>query len=488
MSIADVDLEALPTPGLLIGGETRTSATDDMYPHMYAATGKLTHEIPLAGPADIDEAVAAARAALPGWKALAPNQRRRLMLDYAAEVRRQREDLKRLVTAENGTPFGFTDAYPEWVAELFEYNAGFADKIGGQVVTTWPGPAFDYTLDEPYGVIAVIVPWNGPFVSFGQTLAPALAAGNTIVLKPPELAPYSCLRLGQIAAEVGFPPGVVNVVPGGPAGGDALVSHPGIDKICFTGSGGTAKRIQAAAAARLTPACFELGGKSARLVFADADLDSAAMNSVSAAIGLSGQACIAGTRVLVEDAVYDDVVGRMKAIAENIPIGDPRDPGTIMGPVISQGAVERIMGFIDRACAATSGRLVTGGSRLSGDFADGYFIAPTIFADMNNEEEVTRQEIFGPVVSVLRFSDEDEALRVANDTDYGLSAYIETTNLARAHRVSAALDAGTIWVNGFVDLPVGAPFGGVKQSGNGRVGGIYGIQEFTRPKNVWMQM
>jgi aldehyde dehydrogenase (NAD+) len=325
-------------------------------------------------------------------------------------------------------------------------------------------------------------------VSFGQMLAPALAAANTIVLKPPELAPFSCLRLGQIATEVGFPAGVVNVVPGGPVGGDALVSHPGVDKIFFTGSGATAKKIQASAAARLTPACFELGGKSARLVFADADLDQAAMHAVGAAIGLAGQACIAGTRVLVEDSVYDDVLARMKAIAESVPIGDPRDVSTVMGPVISEGAVNRIMGFVDRACASGSGRLVTGGRRLTGDLADGYFIAPTIFADMDNTEEVTREEIFGPVVSVLRFSTEDEAVGIANDTEYGLAAYIETTNLQRAHRVSAALDSGTVWINGFVDLPVGAPFGGVKQSGNGRVGGIYGIQEFTRAKNVWMSL
>jgi aldehyde dehydrogenase (NAD+) len=212
------------------------------------------------------------------------------------------------------------------------------------------------------------------------------------------------------------------------------------------------------------------------------------MHAVGAAIGLAGQACIAGTRVLVEDSVYDDVLARMKAIAESVPIGDPRDVSTVMGPVISEGAVNRIMGFVDRACASGSGRLVTGGRRLTGDLADGYFIAPTIFADMDNTEEVTRQEIFGPVVSVLRFSTEDEAVGIANDTEYGLAAYIETTNLQRAHRVSAALDSGTVWINGFVDLPVGAPFGGVKQSGNGRVGGIYGIQEFTRAKNVWMSL
>lgn len=488
MPVSEVDLGALPTPGLLIGGELLTASTGESHPHRYAATGKLTYEVPLAGAKEIDAAVSAARAAAPVWKKTAPDTRRRLMLDYAAELRRRTPELKRLVTAENGTPIIFCDYYPAWVAELFEFNAGYTDKIGGQVVTTWPAPAFDYTLDEPYGVIAVIVPWNGPFVSFGQMLAPALAAGNTIVLKPPELAPFSSLALGAIAQDVGFPPGVINVVPGGPLAGDALVRHPGVDKIFFTGSGGTAKKIQAAAAESLTPACFELGGKSPRVIFADADLDQAAQLAINAAISLSGQACIAGTRVIVEDSVYGDVVASMKQIAEATAIGDPQDPRVIMGPVISQTAVDRIMGYIDRARSETSATLVTGGARLAGDLADGYFIAPTIFADADNSEEVTREEIFGPIVSVLRFKTEDEAIALANDTEYGLAAHLDTTDLRRAHRVSAALDAGTIWVNGFYDLPVGAPFGGVKSSGNGRVGGIYAIQEFTRPKNVWMAL
>ncbi len=490
MSVSGVDLDALPVPGSLINGEMLTGPTGEVHEHLYAANGKLTYEVPLGGVAEMDAAVSAARAAFPGWKRVAPNERRNLMLAFAAEVRRQNDDLLRLITAENGSPSMATVGMPSWVAELFEYNAGFADKVGGQVVTTWGSAtgAFDYTLDEPFGVIAVIVPWNGPFVSFGQTLAPALAAGNTIVIKPPELAPYTCLRLGQIAAEVGFPPGVVNVVPGGPVGGNALVSHPGVDKIFFTGSGGTARRIQTAAAPNLTPAGYELGGKSARLVFADADLGSASLNALSAAIGLSGQACIAGTRVLVQDSVYEEVVSRMTEIAGSIPIGDPRDASTVMGPVISAGAVERITGFIERARSSGAGRLAYGGQRLGGELADGYFIQPTIFADMDNSAEVTRQEIFGPVVSVLRFSSEEEAVQVANDTEYGLAAYIETSDLKRAHRVSAALDSGTVWINGFYDLPVGAPFGGVKRSGFGRVGGIYGIQEFTRPKNVWMAL
>jgi aldehyde dehydrogenase (NAD+) len=487
VAVTDVDIDALPAPGFLIGGKHVEASEEKSYPHRYAATGKVTYDVPMGGPAEMDAAVRAAREAFPAWKRLPANERRQLMFAFGQAIRAQSADLCRLITAENGTPAMAAVGNPAWVAELFEYNAGFADKIGGDVVTTWPGPAFDYVLDEPWGVVAVIVPWNGPFVSFGQTLAPALAAGNCIVIKPPELAPYTCLRLAQIAEEAGFPPGVINVVPGGPVGGNALVSHPGIDKIFFTGSGATARAIQAAAAPNLTPAGYELGGKSARLVFADADLDEAVMHSISAAIGLSGQACIAGTRVLVQDSIYDESLERMKAVLEGVPIGDPRDPGTVMGPVISEGAVTRIMGYIDRA-KGCGGKLVTGGERLGGAFSDGYFIQPTVFADMGNDAEVSSQEIFGPVISVLKFRTEEEAVALANDTPYGLAAWLETRDLKRAHRVAAALDAGTVWINGFVDLPVGAPFGGVKESGFGRVGGKYGISEFTRPKNVWMSL
>ena len=488
MTITALDREALPEPGFLIGGKMTKTTSDVVFPHHYPATGELTYEVPLAGPAEVDAAVKAARQAFPAWRAMPGNERRQLMFKYAAAIRQRAEELRRLIIAENGVTYVGAMFSVPWVAELFEYNAGFADKIGGLLVPTFPGPALDYTLDEPYGVVAVIVPWNGPFVSYGQTLAPALAAGNTIVIKPPELAPYTCLRLAQIAEEAGFPPGVINVIPGGPVGGDALVSHPGIDKIFFTGSGATARKIQAAAAPNLTPAGYELGGKSARLVFADADLDSAALNSAMGAVANSGQACIAGTRVIVEESVYDEVIERMKAVIGHITVGDPQDPNIAMGPVISQGAVDRITGFIDRAVGANKGQLVTGGTRLGGELAGGYFMPPTIFANFGNHDEVSEQEIFGPVVSVLKFKTEEEAVAMANDSVYGLAAWVETKDVTRAHSVAAQLDAGTVWINGFYDLPVGAPFGGVKQSGFGRQGGIYAIQEFTRPKNVWLSL
>ncbi|MGY1550519.1 aldehyde dehydrogenase family protein [Microbacterium sp. A588] len=488
MAFLDVNRDALPEPGFLIGGEKITRHSGEIFEHRYAATGGITYEVPLAGEKEVDAAIAAARKAFHSWRRTSPAQKRRLMLDYAAKIRTMDEELRQLTVAENGTPYAATAYNTEWTSELWEYNAGWADKIGGQVIPTSPGPAFDYTLDEPYGVVAIIVPWNGPFISFSQCIAPALASGNTVVIKPPELAPYTCLRLAEIALEVGFPPGVINVIPGGPVAGTALTSHRGIDKIFFTGSGATASKIVQASSKYLTPTGFELGGKSARLIFEDADLDKAASAAAYTVAQLSGQACIAATRVLVQASIYEEVLERVKATIEAVPIGDPRDPGTVMGPVINQGAVDRITGFIDRAQAEGAGRILTGGGRLGGEYANGYYMAPTIFADVSDKSEIATKEIFGPVSAFIKFETEEEAVAMANDSDYGLAAWVESQNLTRVHRVARDLDAGTVWVNGFFDLPVGAPFGGVKQSGNGRLGGSYGIQEFTQPKNVWLPL
>jgi acyl-CoA reductase-like NAD-dependent aldehyde dehydrogenase len=487
MPVAPADVDALPSPGFLIGERKVKETEGSLHEHRYAATGQLTHKVPLASAREVDLAIKAARDAFKLWSKLPANQRRIHMLKFANAIRERTAALGRMMTAENGIVASARDWSVNWVADLFEYNAGWADKIGGEVVTTFPGPAFDYTLDEPFGVIAVIVPWNGPFVSFGQTLAPALAAGNTVVIKPPELAPYSCLMLAELALEAGIPPGVINVVPAGPEGGDALVRHPGIDKIHFTGSGATARKIIAASLENLTPYGLELGGKSARLVFADADLPSAVMRAVGSAIGNAGQACICASRVLIEQSVYENFVADAKLALEKITIGDPASPATTMGPVISQGAVDRILGFIDRA-KASGARLVSGGERLGGDLAEGYFIPPTVFADVDHNADLARNEVFGPVLAFMPFKDEEEAIRLANDTPYGLAAWVESENVKRVHRVSAALESGTVWVNGFYDLPVGAPFGGHKQSGVGRVGGVWGIREFTRPKNVWLKL
>ena len=487
MPLTPVDIATLPTPGFLIGGRKITDVGESSHEHRYAATGEVTYRVPLATAREVDLAVQAARKALPIWRRMTPTERRSYMLRFAQLIRDNGERLGRMMMAENGTAFVHTPYSIEWVAELFEYNAGWTDKIGGDVVRTYPAPAFNYTLDEPFGVIAVIVPWNGPFVSFGQTLAPALAAGNTVVIKPPELAPYSCLMLAELAQEAGFPDGVINVIPAGAEGGDALTRHKGVDKIHFTGSGATARKIIAATMENLTPYGLELGGKSARLVFADADRESAVMNAISSAIGGAGQACICASRVLVEKSIYDNFVADCQAAMEKFRPSDPALPDSVMGPVINQAAVDRIMGFVDRANQAGH-RLVTGGNRVGGDFADGYFIEPTIYADVDHDSDLARNEVFGPILAFMPFEDEEEAIRLANDSPYGLAAWVESENVTRVHRVSDALEAGTVWVNGFANLPVNAPFGGYKQSGLGRVGGKWGIQEFTQTKNVWVKM
>lgn len=486
MTMSKPPLDILPEPGLLIGGERLATASGGSQEHRYAATGQPTRQFPLAGQAEIDHAVAAARAATREWAALPRDERRRLLMRVAQLLRDCTNELALMSVVENGMPISLAAHNPAVTADLFEYNAGWTDKIGGTIEPTWPIPALDYTVEEPYGVVGVIIPWNGPLASIGMVLAPALAAGNCVVLKPPELTPWTSLRFAELAQQAGIPPGVVNVVPGGPDAGRALTRHPGVDKLHFTGSGTTARDVLAGAQQNLTPVGLELGGKSANLIFADADLPGAVQQAVGALAQLSGQTCLCGTRVIVEDSVYDDVVGMTTAVLEQVKVGDPLEEDTVMGPVVSSAAVERILGMIDRA--RSDCRLVTGGTRMSGDYADGYFISPTVFADVDNSSYLAQNEVFGPVLSILRFSDTEEAVRLANGTPYGLAAYIWSSDLQRTHRVAADLAVGNVWVNGYFGLPPSMPFGGVKQSGYGRVGGHAGIREFTRPKNVWIAL
>ncbi len=475
----------LPRAALLIGDQRLTDTSAGWYDHIYAANGKVTASVPLAGAREVDLAVRAARSALPAWRALPAGTRRSLLLRLATLLRERRSDFATVFVIDNGAPLAAAKGTPARTADLFEYHAGWADKISGEVVPAWPRPALDYTTREPFGVVAIMSPWNGPLLSLGTRVAPALAAGNTVVLKPSEIAPWSALALGELCGEAGFPPGVVNVIPSGPEGGAALVRHRGVDKVHFTGSGATAKHVLAGARENLTPVGLELGGKSANVIFGDADLPRAVSQAISAVTVLSGQACISGSRVLVEASVYDEVVAMTADALAAKKMGDPLDPSTVMGPVVNQTAVDRILSMIDRA-KGSSARLVLGGERLGGDLSDGYFVAPTIFADVDNHDDLARHEVFGPVLSMLRFETEAEAVAIANDTSYGLAGYLWTNDLQRAHRVAAALETGIIWVNGFDGIPAGAPFGGVKQSGHGRLGGIDAIREFSYVKNVWI--
>ncbi|SNQ49910.1 NAD/NADP-dependent betaine aldehyde dehydrogenase [Frankia canadensis] len=490
MPVQEAPLDLLGEAGLLIGDKIVHSASGGIHQHIYAATGSPTVEVPVAGPAEIDQAVTSARAAFGAWRAMPASARRDALLRLAGLLREHAEELGRLAVIDNGAPAYIHHFAPHAAAELFTYNAGWIDKIGGEVITTDQVPSFDYTRDEPFGVVGVIIPWNGPVHAIGMTCAPALAAGNCVIVKPPELTPFSALRIGQLALEAGLPPGVFQVVPGAADAGAALVAHPGVDKVHFTGSGAVGKAVLTGAAATLKPVALELGGKSANLIFDDADLVTAASQSLGAIVNLSGQGCINGTRVLVQASVYDQVVEIIRAAVEQIPLGDPATalaPPT-MGPVINSAACTRIMGVIDRAKSQGEGRLLIGGSRGADDFAGGYYIQPTVFVDVDNSSRLAQEEIFGPVLSVIKFIDEKDAIRIANDTEFGLAAYIQTNDVRRAHRVSAALEAGNVWVNGFVGIHEAIPFGGVKQSGIGRLGGIAGIREFSRSKNVWMAL
>jgi aldehyde dehydrogenase (NAD+) len=488
VSVTTAPLDVVPSLRMLIGTDHLTASSLGEIDHIYPATGEPTARVLLAGAEEMDRAVQAAHEALPIWLALGANRRRELLARVAELITERAPALARLQTMENGTPSVLAQQMPHVTADLFWYNAGWVDKIGGSVVSTWPVPALDYTLDEPYGVVALIIPWNGPLVSVGMTAAPALAAGNTLVLKPPELAPFTSLAFGEICQEVGIPPGVVNVVPGGSEGGAALVRHPGIGKVHFTGSGATAQRVLAGALENLTPVGLELGGKSASLIFDDADLLPAAQQAVGAITMMSGQGCINGTRLFVQWDIYDAVLDLARDIANNTSVGDPALETTTMGPVINESAADRICGVIDRAQRDSSGRLVAGGKRMGGEFSAGFFVEPTIFVDVDNSSALAQQEIFGPVLSVMRFETEEEAVRLANDTAYGLAGYIHTNDLRRAHRVAAGLTAGNIWINGYTGIPPGVPFGGTKQSGFGRLGGIEGIREFSRSKNIWCAM
>lgn len=484
MPLTAPPLDILPKPALLIGDDEVATSTGGTHAHVYPGTGKVTAEVPLGGAAEIDRAVATARQAFTGWRLTPVDERRRLLLRFAALVREHSDELIHLATVENGTANAIARHYPSVLADKLEYNAGWADKIGGEVVPTWPVRALDYVVEEPYGVVGIIVTWNSPLGTAGMTLAPALAAGNCVIFKAPELAPWSALRLGMLAREAGFSPGVVNVVPAGPEGSEALVRHPGVDFVHFTGSGRTARSVAMSAAETLKPVGLELGGKSPRVLFADADIPAAVKETVGQVGKLAGQGCLNGMRVLAEDAVYDHVVETLSAHIGGLAMGDPFDPATEIGPVISEAAADRIEGVIAQA-KSDGAQLVLGGERAGGAFADGFFIMPTVFADVDPRCELSREEVFGPVVAVTRFRTEEEAVALANDSEYGLATYVWTRDIRRAHAMADEMQSGNVWINGYTGLPASMPFGGQKQSGYGRLGGRHAIREFTRTKNVW---
>lgn len=473
--------------GVFIDGRWRGKASGGVFPHINPATGKVQAQLPLAGAAEIDEAVAAARTAFNEWRSWPPAERRRVLQRLMELVVHRRDDFIALSAMESGIPVQVGKAIVQMGIDWGESAATWADKLTGEVVPS-SATVFDYTRVEPYGVVGIILTWNGPAASMGISVMPALAAGCCAVVKPSELAPFSPLLFAQLAQEAGIPTGVINVVPGDASAGAALVKHPDIDKISFTGGIDTARSISQACAQRLTPLLLELGGKSANIVFDDADLGKALKSALSITV-LSGQGCIVPSRLLVQDSIYDRFVESVTGALAQIRVGDPFDPGSLMGPVISETACVRILGYIERARADGAGTLLVGGDRIGGELGAGYYMAPTVFGDVDNGSELAQQEIFGPVLAIMRFSEEEEAVVMANDTEYGLAGYVHTRDLSRGVRVSAALDVGNVGVNGGGAMGgPEAPFGGVKQSGYGRESGKTGLMEFLRIKNVMVDL
>jgi aldehyde dehydrogenase (NAD+) len=474
-----------PPVHLRIGAERRATGSGGVHQHISPVTGQPEAEIPLAGSSEIDEAVRAAHAAFGGWRGTRPAERRRLLLRLADLLDGNVAEFARRGTLDNGTPLSVAGGFVPQSSEWTRYYAGWADKISSDLTAFHSKDGeIGYTLAQPYGVIGVIITWNGPLISLAMKIPAALAAGNTVVVKPSELTPFCGELFADLIEEAGFPPGVVNIMPGAPEAGAALVSHPLVKKVTFTGGPDTAKRILHSCADLMNPACLELGGKSANLVFDDADLDVACAHGTFTSVAvLSGQGCALPTRMLVHEPVYDAVVGRVAEIAKSITVGDPFDPATVSGPVVSQSALVRITAMIEQA-KLDGARLVTGGARLEGALAGGYFLEPTVFADVDPSSELAQREVFGPVLAITPFRTEDEAIEIANSTPYGLSAYIQTTDLRRAHRVADALVTGEVLVNGAANLGVHRPFGGVGMSGFGKEGGRAGLEEFLQVKSV----
>jgi len=473
---------------LLIDGEWCDAVSGKTFDTFDPATEEVITSVAEPDAADVDRAVGAARRAFDAgpWSTMRAAERARVLNRLAAVLVAHEDEIVALESLDGGKPVAAVrrQDFPA-VVDCLEYYAGWCDKITGDVVPVRPD-ALTYVMRTPVGVVAGIVPWNFPLMNAMWKIAPALACGCTMVMKPAAETPLSALLLGELALEAGVPPGVLNVLPGpGPTAGMALVTHPGVDKITFTGSPGVGKLIMERAAAHVPKITLELGGKSPNVVFADADMEAAVKAAVSGVFFNAGQVCSAGTRVLVEDSIYDEFSERLVTRAVTLKVGDPREQDTYLGPLISMKQLDRVLGYVERG-VAEGATLRSGGRRLDGP---GYFVPPTVFTDVENSMAIAREEIFGPVVSLIRFSSETEAVVIANDSPYSLAAGVWTQDLARAHSVAARLRAGMVWVNTYGQTDTRLPWGGLGgDSGVGRDLGEGALENYTDRRAVWVNL
>ena len=472
------------TPTMLVGGKWAPAASGETFATHNPADGSVLAELPAGDREDVDRAVAAARAAFETgpWSRFTPAERGRALWRLGDLLNEHAEELAQLETLDNGKPLVAARGDVASSADMMRYMAGWATKINGETIPFGPPEAVHaYTRREPVGVAGQIIPWNFPLSMASWKVAPALATGCVVVLKPAEQTPLTALRLGELSLEAGIPEGVINVVTGfGETAGAAIAAHPGVDKVAFTGSTEVGRLIVQAATGNLKKVSLELGGKSPNIVLADADLEAAIPGAARAIFNNAGQVCVAGSRLFVQQGVFDKVLSGVADDAERIKLGPGLADGTQMGPLVSEEQLQRVTGYLDtgRAEGATA---ATGGKR-HGEV--GYFVEPTIFTDVTENMRIVREEIFGPVVTAIPFKDLDEIAAHANDTVYGLAAGIWTRDISKAHRLAAKLKAGTVWVNGYGGGDAATPFGGFKQSGWGREKGEQGLELYTETKSV----
>ncbi len=477
----------LPQLGSIVGGSLRTQG--ETFDCENPANGEVICSLPSASDQVVDEAVACAREAYGGvWRAMSPGKRQRLLTKLSALIEENKDNLSLLESSENGVPLSVVRSFSvAALAKNIGYYASWIDKLHGSVVPLSSSGALDYVVNEPYGVVALVTAYNTPSLFLGSKAGPALAAGNCVVIKPSPMASLPALRFAELASQAGIPDGVVNVVLGGAKVSSTLVSHKGIDLVSFTGSGEAGRHVSHLAAENLTPIALELGGKSPDIVFGDATLSKVTMGACIGAFALSGQACVAGSRLYVESSVVDGVTESLVKFANSLPIGEPSDPSVVLGPLISAAHRERVEQMIANA-QDQGAKVLCGGDRIGGLLSNGYYLRPAVVNEVSSKCDIYRQEVFGPVLTISAFDNEEQAIELANNTPYGLGAGIWTNDLSRAHRVASRLHAGTVWVNSYGVVPHTAPFGGFKQSGNAREGGIWGLMTYLQHKNVYIDL